>query len=165
MNAARSLWRDSTMWLIFGLPAVAVAASVGLLVSAVRSGGDSEVIDTVDHSAEMQVADTRADERAGKQGLSAVLRLEGESIEVLPVSGHFDRAANLELHIAHPTRANADVHATLTPTERGWQAARVADNDNDWVVKLESRDGSWRLRGRLQRGQQTVLLKPALPGT
>ena len=30
---------------------------------------------------------------------------------------------------------------------------------------LESGDGSWRLRGRLPRGQQSVLLKPALPDT
>jgi hypothetical protein len=164
VSEKRAVWREPTMWLIFGLPAAAVAASVALIVSAVRSGGDDGVIDQVSHTAQIQVADLGADERAGQLGLSALLQANAGSVELVPVSGNFDLTATLQLHVAHPARAEEDLHVALLPATHGWHGQLATDADNDWIIRLDAADGSWRLRGRLLRGQQAVLLTPALPG-
>ena len=50
--------------------------------------------------------------------------------------------------------SGSDVFAAKTKAVR---------DGNDWIIRLESADGRWRLRGRLQRGERAVLLTPALP--
>lgn len=164
MSLQRSAWREPMVWLITLLPAAAVAASIGLLVQAIRTGGDDAVIDEVHHTAQMQVADVSADERAGQQGLSAILRIDGTHLEVLPATGAFDRSQRLHLHVAHPARAAEDIVQDLQPSERGWQGQAAPDDGNDWILQLDAQDGSWRLKGRLLRGQKAALLQPALPG-
>ncbi len=165
MSAPRPTWREPMVWLIVLLPAAAVAASIALLVQAQRTGGDDAVIDEVHHTAQIQLSDVSADERAAQQGLSAVLRLDGTRIEVLPATGRFDRSQPLHLHAAHPARAAKDILQDLQPTERGWQGEGAPDNRSDWILELEAPDGSWRLKGRLLRGQQAALLQPALFGS
>lgn len=164
MSLPRATWREPMVWLITLLPAAAVAASISLLVQAVRTGGDDAVIDEVHHTAQMQVADISADERAGQQGLSAVLRIDGTHLEVLPTTGRFDRSQRLHLHVAHPARAAEDILQELQPSERGWQGQTAPDPRNDWILQLDAQDGSWRLKGRLLRGQKAALLQPALSG-
>jgi hypothetical protein len=157
MNTPRPFWREPMVWLVGGLPLVAVAASVALLVAAIRSGANEAVIEEAAES----TLDTGA--RAAQLNLSAVLRVDGDRLEVLPVSGTFDRKAALHLTAERGPSA-ADLRARLLPSELGWQGQGARGDDQDWSVKLDAADGSWELRGRLLRGQNAVLLQPALPG-
>jgi hypothetical protein len=163
MNGQRRAWREPMVWLVFGLPAFAVVASFLLLSQALRGDPNDEVIDTIHHTAQMQVADLEPETHAARLGLSATLLVTETGLAVVPVSGRFDRAATLQLTLAHPTNDDHDRHLTLAPGERGWEGAAIPPDANDWIIRLEASDGSWRLRGRLSRGQRAVLLTPALP--
>jgi hypothetical protein len=151
------------VWLVVGLPAFAVAASFLLLSQALRGGPDDGVIDTVHHTAQMQTDDLGPETHAAQLGLSATLLATGTGLTVVPVSGHFDLHATLQLTLAHPADDDHDRREPLTPGGRGWEGDAFALDANDWIIRLESADGRWRLRGRLPRGQRAVLLTPALP--
>ena len=163
MNRVRSAWREPMVWLVFGLPAFAVVASFVLLSQALRGGPDDEVIDTVHHTAQMQVADLAPEAEAARLGLSATLLASDGALAVVPVSGPFDRGTTLQLTLAHPADDDHDRREPLRPTEQGWEGAAIAIDANDWIIRLESANGRWRLRGRLPRGQHAVLLTPAQP--
>jgi hypothetical protein len=163
MSGQRKAWREPMVWLVFGLPAFAVVASFLLLSQALRGGPDDAVIDTVHHTAQMQVTDLGPETNAARLGLSATLLASQTGLAVVPVSGRFDRAATLQLTLAHPANDDHDRRLTLTPGERGWEGAAIPLDANDWIIRLEAADGSWRLRGRLSRGQRAVLLTPTLP--
>jgi len=163
MNRPRGAWREPMVWLVVGLPAFAVVASFGLLSQALRGGPDDEVIDTVHHTAQMPVAELGPEAESARLGLSATLLASDKALVVVPVSGSFDRRATLQLTLAHPVDDDHDRRETLTPGEQGWEGAAIPLDGNDWIIRLESADGRWRLRGRLQRGERAVLLTPALP--
>lgn len=165
MSTPRPAWREPTVWLIVGLPLAAVIASVGLVFQALRGGPDDAVLDSVRHTAQMQVADLAPEAEGARRGLSATLLATDTGLSVVPVSGHFDRAATLQLTLAHPANDDHDRRQSLTPGERGWEGAAIPLDANDWIIRLESADGRWRLRGRLPKGQRAVLLTPALPAT
>ena len=94
----------------------------------------------------------------------AIVRSEGGVLEVLPVTGDFDRARPLRIALLHPAKAAADVKLVLDPAETGWRARADIDPTHDWNVHLESQDGSWRLLGRLPKDQHAAHLRPALQG-
>jgi hypothetical protein len=165
MNGQRGAWREPMVWLVVGLPLFAVVASFLLLSQALRGGPDDAVIDTVRHTAQMQVADLGPEAEAARLGLSATLLASDSGLIVVPVSGRFDRAAGLQLTLAHPANDDHDRRELLAPGERGWEGAAIPLDANDWIIRLESADGHWRLRGRLPRGQRAVLLTPALPAS
>jgi hypothetical protein len=162
MSLARSPWREPMVWLVFGLPLFAVAASFLLLSQALRGGPDDAVIDTVHHTAQMQVADFGPEENAAALGLSATLLATPTAVTVVPVTGRFDPGVTLRLTLAHPADDDQDRREPLSPAVQGWEGAAIPLDANDWIVRLESADGRWRLRGRLPRGQRAVLLTPAL---
>jgi hypothetical protein len=151
------------VWLVVGLPLGAVLASFGLLSQALHGGPDDAVIDPVQHTAQMQVPERAAEQRAAELNLSATLSATPQGIEVVPVSGRFDRSKPLRLTFAHPADDDHDIHQLLAPSTQGWAGAAVSTESNDWVIRLETEDGSWRLRGRLPRGQQAVLLRANAP--
>jgi len=164
----RSAWREPMVWLIAAIPAVAVIASVALLVTASRSSGtDDAVADNVRRTAQVQVADLGPDARAKQLHLSAVVRTGKGMIEVVPVDGSFDRNAPLTLALHHPARAELDRTFTLAPVKTGWRAEadttfHSRDLSHDWNVQLGPADGAWRLQGRWIAGQQATYLHPAL---
>jgi uncharacterized protein len=163
MNRPRGAWREPMVWLVFGLPAFAVAASFGLLSQALRGGPDDEVIDTVKHTAQMPVADLGPEALAARLGLSATLLASDGALIVVPVTGTFDHSAPLRIILAHPVNDDHDRRQDLSPSERGWEGTAIPLGGNDWIIRLEAADGRWRLRGRLPRGQHSVLLTPAQP--
>ncbi|HZX81911.1 MAG TPA: FixH family protein [Lysobacter sp.] len=160
-NRERSKWSNPVMWLIVGLPLASVVFGVGLVVIASRDSGDV-AIDPVRRTAQMQVADLGPDALAQRKKLSAVLRIAGDAIEVIPVDGEFDRASPLRLSLLHPTQSDADRVLTLAPAETGWRIEQAVDPGNDWNLRLEPIDGRWRIGGRLPKGQQAAHLAPAL---
>lgn len=162
-NRRRSPWREPMVWLLVAIPAMAVLASVALVLIAGRSSGTNDAIaDPVQRTAQVQVADLGPDTRAHQLRLSAVVRFGKGLIEVLPVDGTFDRAAPLMLELRHPTHAAADRKLSLDPTATGWRVDGALDLSHDWNVQLGPTDGHWRLQGRWPTGQQATYLRPAL---
>ena len=150
------------VWLIVALPLTAVIAGIWLLVVATRSGGSDAVADPVQRTAQIQVSDLGPDERARQLQLSAVVRIGKAGIEVLPVTGDFDRSAPLRIALRHPALASADRELVLQPTELGWRGAIAFDPSHDWNLQVTAGDGRWRLRGRLPKGQLAAHLGPAV---
>jgi hypothetical protein len=158
----RSLWGIPVMWLVVGLPLLSIVAGVGLVVVAVRTGGTDVVRDEVQRVSQIQTTDLAADQAAAQRQLSALLRAEDGSIDVIAVSGDFARQQPLQLTLQHPTAASEDLVLALKPSATGWHAPHALDDSHDWVVQLSAEDGSWRLQGRLPRAQHAARLAPAL---
>ena len=162
MTNTRPAWREPMVWLIVGLPVSAIAASLALVVQALHAGPDDAVIDDVQHVAQMPLRDPRADLQASRLGLSVTLLATERDLQIVPVSGNFDRGMPLKLTLAHPADDDHDVHVILKPVAQGWSALPIAVDANDWIVRIESADGSWRLQGRLRRGERALLLRAAI---
>lgn len=159
--------RMPIMWLVLGLPLASIVAGVGLVVIAVRSGSSDAVIDPVQRTAQIQVAELGPDERARAMKLSAVLRVDAGVIELLPVEGGFGdgrvpRDQPLTLVLSHPSQAALDRTVTLVPSELGWRSVSALEPGHDWLLQLTPADRAWRLRGRLQAGGHAAHLGPAL---
>ena len=164
MTQQRHPLREPMVWLMIGLPAVAVVAGIALVVIAVRSGSSDAVIDTVQRTAQIQTTELGPDERAKALKLSAVLRIaKGDAIELLPVSGDFMRNEPLTLVLSHPSDASQDRRVELKPTELGWHGKLPVDASHDWLLQLSPADAQWRLKGRLHARELAAHLGPALP--
>lgn len=159
-----SPWRQPVVWLVIALVTAAVAG--GVVMVRVAGSGDAmdAVPDQVRRTGQVQQAELGPDARAAALKLSAVLRVDRKQdvVEVIPVSGEFDRDAPLTLSLHHPLHAEQDQVLTLAPGETGWRAAGLPDSGHDWNLQLAPADGGWRLRGRLPRGQQAAHLGPAV---
>ena len=159
---ARSHWRNPVMWLVVGLPLLSIVAGVGLVVTAVRTGGADPVNDPVRRVAQIQTTDLGPDAAAKRLGLSAVLRVEDGIVEVLPATGDFPRDQPLQLLLEHPVTQAEDLHLRLAPEGPGWRLQQDVDPRHDWIVQLQAANGSWRLHGRLPQGQHAARLAPSL---
>jgi hypothetical protein len=167
-QASSSPWRQPVVWLVLALLAAAVAGGVAMLIVA-GDGNSDAVPDQVQRTAGAQVADLDADELARQRQLSAIVRVDAKTgiVQVLPVTGDFDRARPLLLSLHHPVRAAEDRVLGLAPSGPGWQATARIDGSHDWNLQLAPQDGTpedgrWRLRGRLPKGQQAARVAPAL---
>ena len=159
-----SPWRQPIVWLVIALPAVVVVAGIAMVIVASRDGGSDAVPGEVRRTAQIQTADLGPDAVAREAKLSAIVRTdtEHELVEVLPVSGRFDRAARLRLTLQHPARASEDRVLLLEPGQLGWRTQARIDGSHDWKMQLAPEDAHWRLQGRLPKGQQATHLRPAL---
>lgn len=151
------------LWLVIALPAVVVVAGIATLVLAQQSGGSDALADQVQRTAQVQVADLGPDARASALHLSAILRVDGDALEVLPVGGRFALDRPLLLALRHPIHAAEDRALRLMPHRGGWRAHLVIARDHDWRLELGPTDGAWRLSGRLPVQQGAARLAPALP--
>ncbi len=165
MERESSPWRQPIVWLMVVLVGTAVAGSVWLLKVAGNGDSIDVVPDEVQRTGQSQQADLGPDAVAAQRKLGAIVRIDAEHgfVEVLPVSGDFDRAAALKLRLHHPTRAEHDLSLTLAATETGWRADATPAGDHDWLIQLEPAAGqAWRLRGRMPKGQLAAQLRPSL---
>jgi hypothetical protein len=159
----RPFWREPMMWLVIGLPLASVVAGVILVSLATRDSSDA-VGDVVKRTAQIQVSDLSPDARARDLGLSAIIRVDDGFIEVLPVTGGFDRAQPLRIVLRHPSLAASDVELQATPGDNGWRAESTLVLDHDWKLELMPEGMAWRLQGRLPKGQRAAHVKPAFSG-
>ena len=159
----RPFWREPMMWLVLGLPAASVVAGVILVSLAARDSSDS-VGDVVSRTAQIQVADLSPDARARDLRLSAVVRVDEGFIEVLPVTGDYQRQQPLRLVLRHPTLAASDLELRAEPADNGWRAEVELPLDHDWKLEVMPEGMPWRLQGRLPAGQRAAHVKPALSG-
>lgn len=159
--------RNPVLWLVIGLPAVVIVASLTTLYIAIDAGGSDAIPDEVRRTAQIQTTELGPDERAATLKLSAVFSVREGHVEVLPASGALvdDKALRgqpLRLRLQHPTVAAEDRELKLVPTEAGWRADIALDPKHDWRIQLLPEGSAWRLRGRLPAGQRGVLLAPAV---
>ena len=163
MTDKKSIWRMPVMWLVVGLPLVSIIAGVGLVITAVNTGGADSVTDKVDRMSQIQTTDLGPDNQAQVLKLSAILRIDAGMVEVLPVTGEFKRNAPLRLSLEHPLQAQEDRVLELKPSVHGWQVEADIDETHDWRLQLTPADTQWRLKGRLPRQQHATRLAPSVP--
>jgi len=163
MDKPRSPWREPMVWLLVALPLSAVIAAFALLYAAARSSGNDDLVaDPVQQTGQIQVSDLGPDTVAQQRQLSAILSVGTGGIDLIPVTGDFDRHAPLRLSLRHPARAASDRALSLQPSADGWQIATPLDASHDWIVQLSPADGAWRIEGRLPKQQRAVRLAPRL---
>lgn len=151
--------REPMVWLLVGLPVVAVVAGIATVVISSRGGGADAVIDPGERTAQIQTVELGPDERAAALKLSAVLQVDGQRLRLLPASGDWvvdttsgddddDEAQDtarpsasqrlrdatshqqtLELVLSHPSRAEDDLHLQLAPSDLGWETELSAPLD------------------------------------
>ena len=163
-NTSRPGWREPLVWMVFGIPAIAVVALAWMVFIAAGPGSTDSVDTTVKRTAQIQVADLGPDEAAARLRLAALLRIDGKDLEVLPLHAGFDTAKPLKLALRHPTRSELDHELLMQPTATGWRATLELDLAHDWTLRLVPQDNHWRLQGRLPRGQRSARLQPVAPG-
>ena len=163
MTEKKSIWRMPVMWLVVGLPLASIIAGVGLVITAVNTGGADSVTDKVDRMSQIQTTDLGPDNQAQVLKLSAILRVDGGMVEVLPVTGEFKRNAPLRLSLEHPLQAQEDRMLELKPSVHGWQVEADIDETHDWRLQLTPADTQWRLKGRLPKQQYATRLAPSVP--
>lgn len=154
--------REPMVWLVIALPLAAVLASIWLIVASSRGGSVDSVADEVQRTGQIQTTDLGPDERAARLKLGAVLQSEEGMLRVFPAGGPFRRGDSLRLTLLHPYSEDADQVFTLVPDKLGWHVEHAPDPAHDWNVTLADEAGTWRLRGRLPRGQHATHLGPAL---
>ncbi len=154
--------REPMVWLVIALPLAAVLGGIGMMVLSSRGGSIDSVSDDVQRTGQIQTTDLGPDERAAQLKLGAVLQSEEGVLRVFPAGGQFRRGEPLRLHILHPYEADADQVVAMQPDALGWQAEFALDASHDWNLQLGDEAGTWRLRGRLPRGQHAAHLGPAL---
>ncbi len=162
MTAKRSAWREPMVWLVAGLPVAAVIGSLWLVVEAVRSGNDDAVYDQVQRTGQAQVANLDADQRAAELKLGAVVQIDRATLHVFPAGGAFDRSERLHLTLLHPQHQAEDRSVDLQPDPTGWHVDFDPDDSHDWIVHVTDEKSTWRLRGRLLKGQRAAHLGPSL---
>ena len=163
MTEKKSIWRMPVMWLVVGLPLASIIAGVGLVITAVNTGGADSVTDKVDRMSQIQTTDLGPDTQAQVLKLSAIMRVDGGMVEVLPVTGEFKRNAPLRLSLEHPLQAQEDRVLELKPSVHGWQVEADIDETHDWRLQLTPADTQWRLKGRLPKQQHATRLAPSVP--
>ncbi len=156
--------REPMLWLVFGLPAAVVVAGVVTLVIAIQKRDGGVVNDQVQRTAQVQQTDLGPDEQAHKLGLRALLREHAGRVEIIPMGGPFARQEPLHLLAEHPTESTLDRRLELTPSRNGWLSAEQFEDErrHDWKFVLSPADGSWRLRARMPKDQQSTVLLPAV---
>ena len=160
-----SPWRQPMMWLVVGLPAATVIGLVSLVIIAAGPGSTDSIDTSVQRTGRMQTADLGPDQTAARLQLAALLRVDGESLEMLPLHAGFDTSKPLQLSMRHPARADLDRSFELQPQRGAWRfASPELDLGHDWTLQLTPQDGSWRLQGRLDKGQLSARLQPVAPG-
>ena len=160
--SGRPAWREPIVWLVAGLPAATVLASIGLILFLAGQGSDDAIPERVQRTSQIQQTDLSPDETAAQRGLRALLRFDDTHVELLPVAGDLDRGAVLTLHLSHPTDSSLDLSVELQPAGAGWRADAQPATGHDWRLSLVAADGQWRLTGRMARGERATLLMPAI---
>lgn len=162
MTEKTSFWREPMVWLVVGLPLASVVAGVGLVIIASRSGSSDSLTEDVQRVAQIQTTDMGPDHEAETRKLSAIVRIDAGMVEVIPVTGEFDRTAPLQLTLLHPAQAQGDRVLELLPGGRGWTLQEPLDDAHDWRLQLQPADARWRLKGRLPRQQHAARLAPSV---
>jgi len=148
-NATEPGGANPVLWLVVGLPLLAVVASFVSYALAVTHG-DKELPAAYHWEGTGLASDDARRAEAARLGISASLQVDpvGERC-TLQLAGA--RPAALRLDLAHPTDPSADRHVPLQRTADGrYEAPCAALAPAHWWVQVSDAGGQWLLRGRTQ---------------
>lgn len=137
---------NPVLWMVIGLPLLAVLASFGSLALAL-SHGDRELPSTYHWEGNALDRDDARRARAQALGLRAALRLDATTQRcVVRLQGM--QPESLRLDLTHPTEPGADRHLLLQRSGDAYSAACTALPAAHWWVQLSDPAGDWLLRAR-----------------
>ncbi len=135
------------VWLIAGLPALAVVAGISTVFIAAHDP-DSLVNDQPDKQGMTVVeARTPADLRAGELGIAAELRVDGNGLKLHLRGALAPMPAQVRLTIIHPTRTELDQTLVLNGMDGMYAAALPEGLSGRREYVLENEDKAWRIAG------------------
>jgi hypothetical protein len=140
---------NPVLWLVIGLPALAVAASFVSLALAVTRG-DKELPAAYHWEGSALASDEARSAAAARLGIAATLQVDpvGERC-TLQLAGTSPAAVRLDL--THPTDPAADRHVPLQRSADGsgrYEAPCAALAPAHWWVQVSDGEGQWLLRAR-----------------
>jgi uncharacterized protein len=154
---------NPVLWLVVGLPLLAVVASFVSYALAVTHG-DKELPAAYHWEGTGLASDDARGAEAARLRLSASLQVDpvGERC-TLQLAGAAPAALRLDL--THPTNPAADRHVPLQRSGDGrYEAPCAALAPAHWWVQVSDADGHWLLRGRTQGALVTAFaLSPQGP--
>lgn len=142
-------WKEPMIWLVAGLPALAVVAS---FITYFIAASDPDPLVNAGYRKEglAPVKDTDKEQRAIAMQVQADL-VFGNGEASIKLYGLLEKQpASLELLLLHPTHAAQDVRLLLPRTTPGRYSAPALDagaGKRQWI--LEPDDKTWRLTGSL----------------
>ncbi len=148
-SQSRPWWKEPMVWLIAGLPAIAVVASFTTYFIAAH---DPDSLVTQGYRKEgfaVVAPPTPADQKAAALGLSARIYVRNGQMEVVLHEQLVDMPKQLALTIEHPGRENQDLHILLARAqELSYIAPAPAMGSGKRILVLEPEDRAWRIRGQ-----------------
>jgi len=156
--------RNPVLWLVIGLPLLAVAGSFTSLGLAILHG-DKELPASYHWEGKGLDGDEARIAEAGRLGLTAQVQADAVAgrctVQLAAPAGDA-----LNLDFTHPTEAAADRHLVLQRDGNGglYGAACAALPAAHWWVQVSDTAGRWLLRGRAEGALGTpLLLSPRAP--
>jgi hypothetical protein len=145
----RPWWKEPMVWLVAGLPLIAVVASfTSYFIAADKP--DPLVNEGYYKEGMAPIKDTTRENRAAALAIAGELTL-AQGVAHLKLSGHLDAMPpSLELLLLHPTLAAQDLRIVLNGDGRGEYSGVMfggSQGKRHWI--LEPSDHAWRLAGEL----------------
>jgi hypothetical protein len=156
-------YRQFWPWVLIGLPATAVIASLTTVYIAVK-GRDSLVVDDYYKAGLAINQELGRDRLAGSLGVNARLQVEDGLLTVdLTALQSLDESA-LVLRLRHPTLAARDLELTLSRIDTDRYSVRLPELAQAyWHVELAPDHRAWRLTGRWAApAERSLRLSPAV---
>ena len=160
MQPRRASWREPVLWLVIGLPLVALIASTVMIRLALRDPADASG-GTTRRIAQMQLEDLSWDREAARRGVRVQLEADATDGEIrVRLSPDDGQSATLDLMMRHPTQAAHDRVLELVRDGTQWRARTSSwAATQAWELQLTSPAQHWRVAGRLtSRATETVLV-------
>ncbi len=145
MNDIKPWYKQFWPWVLIGLPATAVIASVTTLFIAIENKPDMVVEDYYKKGKAIDVDLTRLD-NAYKLALKFKMNVQDTQITLSQTYGEPQTAA-LRLRFIHRTQQAKDFEQLITANGQGiYTMPLTAPIAGKWTIQVESFDGLWRVQ-------------------
>lgn len=144
----RPWWKEPMIWLIAGLPTVAVIASITTYFIAAHEPDGLVKANYQKEGFAMVAPSTPADRLAAELGLTARLTARNGQFELTLRGDLATRPKQLALTFVHPTQENQDIHILLAHSRELSYIAPTPDmGSGKRILVLEPEDRAWRITG------------------
>lgn len=147
--AASGARRNPALWVVIGIPAIAVVAGLATVTLAYR-GGDVPLPDRYHWEGSQLGADQARLDAATRRDIDAQFVYDagaGQCRVVLQGA----TPPTLQLDLAHATRSGLDQHVALQRAGDAWVGACAPLAPGNWLLQLADGHGEWLLRQRIKR--------------
>lgn len=148
-STSRPWWKEPMVWLIAGLPAIAVIAS---FITYFIAAHDPDSLVKSDYRKEgfaVVAPASEADKAAAALGLSARLTARNGQMELVLRGNLAAKPKQLILNIVHPTKERQDAHIILVHSyELSYIAPATDTGSGKRMLVLEPEDRAWRITGQ-----------------